>query len=102
MRSSLSIGWRAGLAAALVLAVLLVPLAHSAHYHDGGSDRDASMNATCVICKVAGGHVAAPVSGMDFTVAVHRQTVTGGDTLLAVPAALHLVCPSRAPPLSLI
>lgn len=101
MKSAISISWRAALACVLMLAVLFVPLAHSAHFHEGGSDGDASLSATCVICQAAGGYMAEAARSADLSMALHDDSVPGVEPAALVRAAFLTARTSRAPPSSL-
>jgi hypothetical protein len=94
------ISCRTGLSCALVLAVLLVPLAHSAHYHDGGSDGDASLNATCVVCQVSGGYIASSPQTVDSPTIFQSEPAPAPQSSRMVKTAGLVTAPQRAPPFS--
>jgi hypothetical protein len=101
VRIKLSISVRTVIGLALVLGVFFIPLAHSAHFHEGDGRGDASLHATCVVCSAAHSYYAecvAPVGLVAST--IHNSDLTPETSVTFHSILLHSEA-SRAPPLSL-
>lgn len=101
MKAAFYIGWRSAYYCALVLAVLLVPMAHSAHFHEGGNDGDASVNATCVLCHAARAHYAECAVSVGLTEVHCCESGVALEPTCSAPSVLLASRASRAPPASL-